>query len=138
MQKTRRTTSMRSPRMTRPRRPPTSNRRRTAPTSSTSTSRERNSFASLAMTRMAKEESMASSTRTETDSFGPIEVSADAYWGAQTERSIGNFPFGPREQLPLEIAHALGFIKQAAARVNARIAGLDPELAEIIQQAAGE
>jgi fumarate hydratase, class II len=78
------------------------------------------------------------STRTESDSFGPIEVPADAYWGAQTERSIENFPFGPREQLPLEIVHALGFIKQAAARVNARIGGLDPKIAEIIQQAAGE
>ena len=77
-------------------------------------------------------------TRTETDSFGPIEVPADAYWGAQTERSIGNFPFGPREQMPLEIVHALGFIKQAAARVNARLAGLDPKIAEVIQQAAGE
>ena len=42
-------------------------------------------------------------TRTETDSFGPIEVRSDAYWGAQTERSIENFPFGPREQMPLEI-----------------------------------
>ena len=78
------------------------------------------------------------STRTESDSFGPIEVPADAYWGAQTERSIGNFPFGPREQMPLEIVHALGFIKQAAARVNARIAGLEPQLAEAIQQAAAE
>ena len=77
-------------------------------------------------------------TRTETDSFGPIEVPADAYWGAQTERSIENFPFGPREQMPLEIVHALGFIKQAAARVNARLAGLDPKIAEMIQQAAGE
>src|SRR6476660_1198560 len=77
-------------------------------------------------------------TRTETDSFGPIEVPADAYWGAQTERSIGNFPFGPREQMPLEIVHALGFVKQAAARVNARIGGLDPKLAEVIQQAAAE
>ncbi|WP_028968785.1 class II fumarate hydratase [Sphingomonas sp. URHD0057] len=81
---------------------------------------------------------MSTDTRTETDSFGPIEVPADAYWGAQTERSIENFPFGPREQMPLEIVHALGFIKQAAARVNARIGGLDPKLAEIIQQAAGE
>ena len=81
---------------------------------------------------------MSSSTRTETDSFGPIAVPADAYWGAQTERSIENFPFGPREQLPLEIVHALGFIKQAAARVNARLAGLDPKIAEVIQQAAGE
>src|SRR5881275_815824 len=83
-------------------------------------------------------EIMASNTRTETDSFGPIEVPADTYWGAQTERSIENFPFGPREQMPLEIIHALGFIKQAAARVNARIGGLDPKLAEVIQQAAGE
>src|SRR4249919_4127151 len=81
---------------------------------------------------------MVSTTRTETDSFGPIEVPADAYWGAQTERSIGNFPFGPREQMPLEIVHALGFIKQAAARVNARIGGLDPKIAEVIQQAAAE
>ena len=81
---------------------------------------------------------MASSTRTESDSFGPIEVPADAYWGAQTERSIGNFPFGPHEQMPIEIIHALGFIKQAAARVNARIGGLDPRLAEVIQQAAAE
>ena len=55
-------------------------------------------------------------TRTETDSFGPIKVRGDAYWGAQTERSIVNFPFGPREQMPAEIIHALGFIKQAAAR----------------------
>jgi fumarate hydratase class II len=77
-------------------------------------------------------------TRTETDSFGPIQVPADAYWGAQTERSIGNFPFGPREQMPIEIVHALGIIKQAAARVNARIGGLDPDIAEVIQQAAAE
>ena len=81
---------------------------------------------------------MASTTRTETDSFGAIEVPADSYWGAQTERSIGNFPFGPREQMPVEIIHALGFVKQAAARVNARSGGLDPEIAEAIQQAAGE
>jgi fumarate hydratase class II len=77
-------------------------------------------------------------TRTETDSFGPLEVPGDAYWGAQTQRSIQNFPFGTREMMPVEIVHALGFVKQAAARVNARIGGLDPELAEAIQQAAGE
>ena len=77
-------------------------------------------------------------TRTESDSFGPIEVPADAYWGAQTERSIGNFPFGQSEQMPREIVHALGFVKQAAARVNARIGGLEPQLAEAIQQAAAE
>jgi fumarate hydratase class II len=51
---------------------------------------------------------------------------------------MDNFPFGPRETMPAEIVHALGFVKQAAARVNARIGGLDAELAEAIQQAAGE
>ena len=78
------------------------------------------------------------SSRTESDSFGPIAVPADAYWGAQTQRSIENFPFGQREQMPVEIVHALGFVKQAAARVNARLGGLDAELAEAIQSAAGE
>jgi len=81
---------------------------------------------------------MSTHTRTETDSFGPIEVPGDSYWGAQTERSIANFPFGERERMPAEIVHALGYVKQAAARVNARLGGLDPELAEAIQQAAGE
>jgi len=78
------------------------------------------------------------STRTETDSFGPIEVPGDAYWAAQTQRSIDNFPFGPQEQMPREIVHALGFVKQAAARVNVRIGQLDAELGETVQQAAGE
>ena len=77
-------------------------------------------------------------TRTESDSFGPIEVPSDCYWGAQTQRSIENFPFGPQERMPVEIVHALGFVKQAAARVNARDGGLDAELAEAIQQSAGE
>src|SRR5262245_11392954 len=81
---------------------------------------------------------MAATTRTETDSFGPIEVPADSYWGAQTQRSIENFPFGPNERMPRDTVHALGFVKQAAARVNARIGGLDASLAEAIQQAAGE
>ncbi len=77
-------------------------------------------------------------TRTETDSFGSIEVPADSYWGAQTERSIVNFPFGQHERMPAEIIHALGFVKQAAARVNARLGLLDADVAEAIQQAAGE
>ena len=72
---------------------------------------------------------MTSTTRTEADSFGPIEVPADAHWGAQTQRSIENFPFGMREAMPVEIVHALGFVKQAAARVNARLGGLDARLA---------
>ena len=77
-------------------------------------------------------------TRTETDSFGPIEVPADRLWGAQTERSIENFPFGERERMPHAIVRALGLVKQAAARVNARLGGLDPDIAEAIQQAAAE
>jgi len=81
---------------------------------------------------------MVTQPRIETDSFGPIEVPGDSYWGAQTERSIANFPFGERERMPAEIVHALGYVKQAAARVNARIGGLDPEIAEAIQQAAAE
>jgi fumarate hydratase class II len=81
---------------------------------------------------------MSGGTRMESDSFGPIEVPGDAYWGAQTQRSIENFPFGPRERMPAEIVHALGFVKQAAARVNARDGRLDAAVGEAIQQAAGE
>src|ERR687889_494051 len=80
----------------------------------------------------------ADTARIETDSFGPIDVPGDAYWGAQTQRSIGNFPFGERERMPIEICRALGFVKQAAARVNARIGGLDRSLAEAIDKAAAE
>lgn len=74
-------------------------------------------------------------TRTETDSFGPIEVPAEAYWGAQTERSLHNFPFGPGERMPLGIVHALAIVKQAAARVNRRH-GLPANLADAIENAA--
>ena len=76
-------------------------------------------------------------TRTETDSFGPIEVPADAYWGAQTQRSIGNFPFGERERMPIAIIHALALVKKAAARVN-RKHGLEPWIADAIEKAADE
>jgi fumarate hydratase class II len=53
-------------------------------------------------------------TRTETDSFGPIEVPADRYWGAQTERSRQNFRIGS-ERMPLPLIHAFGIVKRAAA-----------------------
>ncbi|MBX9731438.1 MAG: class II fumarate hydratase [Sphingomonas sp.] len=76
-------------------------------------------------------------TRTETDSFGPIQVLASAYWGAQTERSIANFPFGERERMPIGIIHALAIVKQAAARVN-RQHGLPAEIADAIEAAAAE
>lgn len=76
-------------------------------------------------------------TRTETDSIGPIEVSDDAYWGAQTQRSIENFPFPAHERMPIGIVHGLALVKQAAARVNRRH-GLNAEKAEAIEQAAAE
>ncbi len=76
-------------------------------------------------------------TRTETDSLGPIDVPSDAYWGAQTQRSIENFPFGERERMPVGIMRALAVVKQAAARVN-REHGLDATLADAIERAAAE
>jgi fumarate hydratase class II len=76
-------------------------------------------------------------TRTETDSIGPIEVPATAYWGAQTERSIENFPFDARERMPIGIVHALAIVKRACARAN-RAHGLDPAKADAIEAAAAE
>ena len=76
-------------------------------------------------------------TRTETDSLGAIEVPMDAYWGAQTQRSIENFPFGVRERMPVEIVRALALVKRAAARVN-RGHGLDAAKADAIEAAAAE
>ncbi len=74
-------------------------------------------------------------TRTESDSFGGIEVPSDAYWGAQTQRSITNFPFPPNERMPIAIIHALARVKKAAAKVN-RTHGLDAALADAIDAAA--
>ncbi|MDB5725991.1 MAG: Fumarate hydratase class [Novosphingobium sp.] len=76
-------------------------------------------------------------TRTETDSLGPVEVPADAFWGAQTQRSIENFPFPPSERMPLAILHALATVKQAAAAVNRRH-GLPGAIADAITAAASE
>ena len=77
------------------------------------------------------------SARVETDSFGPIDVPASAYWGAQTQRSIGNFPIGG-ERMPVPLVRALGLIKQAAAYVNAELGVLDNNLAPAIIEAAAE
>ena len=76
-------------------------------------------------------------TRTETDSFGPLEVPTDKYWGAQTQRSIMNFPIGWEKQ-PVAIVRALGVIKQACAMQNKATGKLDARLADAIIQAAGE
>ena len=78
-----------------------------------------------------------STTRTETDTFGPIEVADDRYWGAQAERSRGNFKIGWEKQ-PLSIVRALGIVKQAAARANMALGHLDPELGKTIVAAAQE
>jgi len=76
-------------------------------------------------------------TRTETDSFGPLEVPADKYWGAQTQRSILNFPIGWEKQ-PVAIVRALGVIKTACAIQNKAQGSLDPKLADAIIAAARE
>jgi fumarate hydratase, class II len=76
-------------------------------------------------------------TRVETDTFGPIEVPADRYWGAQTQRSLGNFRIGT-EKMPVPLVRALGIVKRAAAEVNIRLGKLDGKLGEAIVAAAGE
>lgn len=77
------------------------------------------------------------STRTETDSMGPIEVPADRYWGAQTQRSLRYFDIG-RDRMPQEIVHAFGILKKAAAIANRDLGKLPPDKAELIIAAAQE
>ncbi|MET3356034.1 class II fumarate hydratase [Xanthobacter autotrophicus] len=77
------------------------------------------------------------STRIETDTFGPIEVQSDRYWGAQAQRSLGNFKIGWEKQ-PLPVVRALGIVKRAAAEVNRDLGRLDPKLADAIVVAAQE
>ncbi len=76
-------------------------------------------------------------TRTETDSFGPLEVPSDKYWGAQTQRSLINFPIGWEKQ-PVAIVRALGVIKKGCAQANLSLGKLDPKLADAVIAAAGE
>ncbi|WP_432447806.1 class II fumarate hydratase [Aliiroseovarius marinus] len=76
-------------------------------------------------------------TRTESDSFGPLEVPADKYWGAQTQRSLMNFPIGWEKQ-PVAIVRALGVIKQACAEANKAAGDMDPKIADAVIQAASE
>src|SRR5712671_1391235 len=77
------------------------------------------------------------STRSETDSFGPIDVPADRYWGAQTERSRQNFRIG-QDRMPIEIVHALGIVKLASAETNRELGLLDARRAGAIIRAARE
>ncbi|RVJ03778.1 class II fumarate hydratase, partial [Sinorhizobium meliloti] len=89
------------------------------------------------MNRMTKAGITMTSTRTETDTFGPIEVASDRYWGAQAQRSLGNFKIGWEKQ-PLAIVRALGIVKQAAARANMALGRLDPAIGDAIVKAAQE
>ena len=74
-------------------------------------------------------------TRTETDTFGPLEVSADRYWGAQTQRSLGNFKIGWEKQ-PIPVVRALGVVKRAAAEANMALGKLDERIGNAIVAAA--
>ena len=76
-------------------------------------------------------------TRNETDTFGPIAVEADKYWGAQAQRSLGNFKIGWEKQ-PLPVVRALGIVKRAAAEANLALGKLDPQIAQTIVAAANE
>src|SRR5690242_11549970 len=75
--------------------------------------------------------------RTETDTFGPIEVRSDRYWGAQAQRSLGNFKIGWEKQ-PLPVVRALGIVKRAAAEVNMDLGRLDASVGKAVVQAAQE
>jgi fumarate hydratase class II len=81
--------------------------------------------------------SRSNSTRSETDSFGPIDVPADRYWGAQTERSRQNFKIG-QDRMPIAIVHALGIVKLAAAETNRELGLIDARRAGAIIRAARE
>jgi fumarate hydratase class II len=83
------------------------------------------------------EHGSAGPTRTETDSMGAIEVPADRYWGAQTQRSLHHFSIGD-DRMPVEVVRAFGILKKAAALVNEEMGKLDPVQAALIVQAADE
>ena len=70
-----------------------------------------------------------SATRTETDTFGPIQVDSSRYWGAQAQRSLGNFKIGWEKQ-PQPIIRALGIVKRAAAETNMALGGLDKKVGD--------
>src|SRR3982075_3998776 len=87
--------------------------------------------------RSGSTSSRSGSTRVETDSFGPIEVAADRYWGAQTERSRQNFRIG-QDRMPMPIIHAVALVKFAGAQTNRELGLLDRRRADAIARAARE
>ncbi|WOF74640.1 class II fumarate hydratase [Parvibaculaceae bacterium PLY_AMNH_Bact1] len=78
-----------------------------------------------------------SQTRTETDTFGPIEVPSDKYWGAQAQRSLGNFKIGWEKQ-PMSVVRALGIVKRACAEANMSLGNLDKSIGKAMIEAAQE
>ncbi|MBT7642582.1 MAG: class II fumarate hydratase [Rhodobiaceae bacterium] len=76
-------------------------------------------------------------TRKETDSFGPLEVPSEKYWGAQTQRSLGNFKIGT-EKMPLPLVRALGIVKMSAAQANMSLDNLESDIGQAIVNAAAE
>ena len=76
--------------------------------------------------------------RIERDTIGEIRVPADKYWGAQTQRSVLNFPIGPKASMPVEIIHAFGYLKKAAAITNNKFGLLSDEKMKIISQVSDE
>ena len=78
------------------------------------------------------------SYRTETDTMGEVQVPADNYWGAQTQRSLLNFPIGPSASMPIEIIHAFGYLKKAAAITNHKFGLLSNDKMKIISQVCDE
>lgn len=74
-------------------------------------------------------------SRIEQDTMGSLKVPKDKYWGAQTQRSIQNFPIGPSASMPIEVIHAFGYLKKAAALTNSELGVLDPQKAKLIARA---
>src|SRR4051794_11553018 len=79
----------------------------------------------------------AGSTRTETDSMGPIEVPSDRYWGAQTQRSLHHFPIG-EDRMPTAVIRGMAILKKAGAQVNEELGKLPADKASLLVQAADE
>lgn len=96
-------------------------------------------FLQIQQRLMSSLSSLKGKIRIEKDTFGPINVPADKYWGAQTQRSLQNFDIGGNnERMPLPVIHAFGNLKAAAATANANAGLLDKKIADAIVTAAGE
>lgn len=103
----------------------------------TLTNSEQQKNQSQGVSIMVRHAGSGGTTRMESDAFGEIAVAADRYWGAQTQRAIGNFAIGT-ETMPPPLVHALGTVKHCAARCNGELGELEPDIAEALAAAAAE